>query len=142
MDGDAAGDGGFHVDGGAVGCGEVEEGCAFEGHEFLVRGDDGLAGFEGGLDDFERGGGATDEFAEDVDIFGVGDIAPVARDPRGGRNVRNIFGENVLAGDSGNDEGEAEFCLELGGIARENFEGAGADVTGADDAYANGSHKL
>lgn len=141
MDGNAAADAGFHGEEDALGGGLAPEGDAVEGDEFLVGGDDGFAGGDGGLDDFPGDGGAADQFGDDLDI-GVGDdVAPVLGDegavkPRG----ESLRGGRAAA-DGGDDEAKAELLGDLAGVFGENGKRTGADIAETDDAEMDVTHK-
>jgi hypothetical protein len=104
VDGNAAGDAGFHGEVDVGFDGAVPDVGAVEGHEFFVGGDDGFVVGDGAIDNFACDEGAADEFDDDVDV-GVGDdFAPV-------RGAEGVSGDawQVEGGDgAAADGGDAE----------------------------------
>ena len=138
-DGDAAGDGGFKVDGGIHLGGKGEEFRSAFGEKGLVAGDDGFLCAKSGGDDVEGGGGSADEFDDDVD-GGVGDdLIPVCGEELGGCVGVAGLGD-VADGDATNAEVylAAGAIGDEGGVALQGIPDSGTDSSEADEADSDG----
>ena len=139
-DGNAAGHAGFVIEIGAVFFGGGEQFFAMGGEQRLVGGDDGFAEFEGGEDHLAGGGGAADEFGDEMDIRIADDFAPV-----GGEEFAGKFGGagffEIAHGDAHELEADAETGGHEGAVALQRLIDAAAHRSAADNAKVYVLHK-
>ena len=114
---------------------------AAQGHQFLIGGDHGFAGGDGGVDDLGGDGGAADQFGHDIEARMFDQPPPVGGFENGPQRFGNCLGVDQQVADGSDPQMKPELESDLIGVLRQNFQSARTDVAQTDYPYVHVAHK-